>query len=378
MALRQLGRMLFFDPSLSASGKLACATCHDPKYAYGPPPGRVLAQGGVRLEQRGFRAVPSLRYLEHAPLFSEKMRLGNGEIGPAGGLTWDGRAQTLRQQALIPLLAGNEMANRRMEDVVARVAHRPYSSEFRRLFGPRLFAHPNLATEAILAALEAFQHTPEEFFPYSSKYDAYLRGEVDLTAEEKLGLERFNGQNANCAACHTSQGTAAAPPDFTDFEFANIGAPRNMGITRNADASYYDMGLCGPERSDLSAKRAYCGQFRTPTLRNVALRDRFFHNGVLTSLRQVLEFYQQRDVAPAKWYPRTADGKIDKANDLPFPLRGSLDLESPFMGREGGQLGAIANDDIEPLLAFMNTLTDGYKPPAPVAQLGRNIGAASK
>ena len=363
--LAQLGRMLFFDPALSASGKLACATCHDPGYAYGPPPGRTLALGGSGMDQLGSRAVPSLRYLQRIPRFAEKTKLANGDTGPAGGFTWDGRAQSLRDQAQIPLLAANEMANRSMAEVVARVRSRPYAAQFRQLFGPRFFTlPPNLVFEQVLAALEAFQHEPAEFFPYTSKYDAYLRGEVELSAAEKRGLEVFNHPDrGNCATCHLSAGAAAAPPDFTDFEFANIGAPRNPKIARNVDPGFYDMGLCGPQRTDLAERSQYCGFFRTPTLRNTARRDGFFHNGVFSSLRQVVQFYQDRDVMPWKWYPRRPDGTIDKVNDLPGLLRKNLDLEPPFMGREGGQIGAITDSDVDDLLAFLETLNDGYTPP---------------
>jgi cytochrome c peroxidase len=349
--LQGLGRKLFFDRSLSASATLSCADCHDPGYAYGPPPGKALALGGARMDQPGTRAVPSLRYLDQLPAFTSSMQFADGGVGPAGGLTWDGRAATLREQALIPLLAPNEMANRTPAEVVSKLRRTSYASDFRRRGDP---------LEQALRALEAFQRTPSEFYPYSSKYDAWLRGEVQLSAQERRGLEVFNHPDrGNCANCHPSQGTPSAPPSFSNYQYLNIGVPRNTRIAANADPRYYDMGLCGPSRSDLKDQSAYCGMFRTPTLRNVARRDAFFHNGVFGNLRQVLQFYAQRDTLPWLWYPRNPDGTIDKADDLPVLLRANLDMDAPFDGRFGGQIGALSDQDIEDLLAFLQTLSDG-------------------
>jgi cytochrome c peroxidase len=364
-AMADLGRLLFFDPSLSASGNLACASCHDPRYAYGPPPGKAIATGGARINVVGVRAVPSLRYLDHVPDFSEHTRLKDGGVGPAGGLTWDGRAGSLHQQAQIPLLKPNEMANINAAAVVAKLRRSASAARFRELFGADVFQRPRFAFEQALLALEAFQRTPSEFYPYSSKYDAYLRGEAALNDQERRGLEAFNHPGrGNCANCHESEGVNGAAPTFTDFEFDNIGAPRNLRLPANADPHHYDMGLCGPDRTDLSGHKNYCGLFRTPTLRNVALRDAFFHNGVLRNLREVLQFYQQRDVLPWKWYPRNPDGTVETVNDLPIELRRSVNIDPPFRGREGGSVGAISDADIDDMIAFLQTLTDGYQPAA--------------
>ena len=171
-ALSDLGRHLFFDPSLSASGKLSCAVCHDPRFAYGPPPSKAIAKGGPKMDRPGTRAIPSLRYLSQVPAFSEKVTLNDGGTGPAGGLTWDGRAASLHEQARIPLLAANEMANANPAAVVAKLRHASYAAQFKALFGPDIFKRDDLAFEQALLALEAFQHSPADFYPYSSKYDA--------------------------------------------------------------------------------------------------------------------------------------------------------------------------------------------------------------
>jgi cytochrome c peroxidase len=290
------------------------------------------------------------------------MRLHDGGMGPAGGFTWDGRATSLREQARIPLLAPNEMANATEAEVVEKLRRTASAARFRRLFGADAFNDTARAFAQAMSALEAFQQTPAEFYPYSSKFDAYWRGEIQLTEQERRGLDVFNHPGrGNCANCHLSDSAHGAPPDFTDFEFDNIGVPRNPNIAANSDPDFFDMGLCGPSRPDLSDRKQYCGLFRTPTLRNVAVRDAFFHNGAFGNLRDALRFYQKRDTEPWIWYPRNPDGTVNKADDLPQHLRRNLNIDPPFMGRFGGQLGAISDQDIDDLIAFLQTLTDGYQ-----------------
>ena len=109
----QVGRKMFFDTSLSGSGKQSCASCHDPDHAYGPPNDLSVQLGGVDLKAQGQRAVPSLRYRDLTPAYADLLDNPDGisAPGPGGGFTWDGRAATLADQARIPLLAANEMAN---------------------------------------------------------------------------------------------------------------------------------------------------------------------------------------------------------------------------------------------------------------------------
>ena len=361
--LAALGRKMFFDPSLSASGKLACANCHNPQYAYGPPPGKALAMGGPDMTQQGTRAVPSLRYLHGLPQFDEQYHFLDGDVGPAGGFTWDGRAHSLHEQAKLPLLAPNEMANAGAADVAAKLSRTAYAAEFRTAFGAHIFHDPERAFEAGLAALEAFQQTPEEFYPYSSRYDAFLRGEIDLTEEEERGVALFKDPaKGNCASCHLVANRGGVPPAFTDFDFNNVGVPRNPHIAANADPNYYDRGLCGPARQDLADKQEYCGFFRAPSLRNVAIRDAFFHNGVFTSLRDVMHFYVERDLFPEKYYSRNPDGSVHKFDDLPPGQPNNVDHDAP-MDRSPGAAPALTEPEINDVIAFLKTLTDGYKAP---------------
>jgi cytochrome c peroxidase len=358
--LGELGRKIFFDPSLSASGQMACSTCHDPRYAYGPPPGKGIAMGGPHLDRGGTRAVPSLRYLHNAPPFSEKTRFADGDVGPGGGFTWDGRAGTLKEQARIPLLAANEMANRSAAAVVSKLEKSHYAPEFRQAFGADIFKHRDRAFEAALAALEAFQQNPKEFYPFNSKYDAFLRGEIELTEQEVRGVALFKDPaKGNCASCHVVLSKRGQPPLFTDFDFLNVGVPRNPRIAANADRNYYDLGLCGPTRRDLVSSHEYCGFFRAPTMRNVALRDTFFHNGVFSSLREVLDFYNDRDLHPEKFYSRNPDGSVHKFDDLPPGYADNVDRDAP-LDRVPGATAALTEADMDDLIAFLKTLDDGY------------------
>ncbi len=358
-----LGRAMFFDAGLSASGKLACATCHDPRYAYGPPPGKALALGGPAMDQGGTRAVPSLRYLRAVPAFTLTHRFNDGDIGPAGGFTWDGRAASLAAQARLPLFAANEMANRDVADLARRLARAPYAPEFKGVFGAAIFADPERAVSAGLEALAAFQATPAEFFPYTSKYDAFLRGEVDLTEQEERGVALFKDPaKGNCASCHVVLTRGGTPPVFTDYDFLNIGVPRNPRIAANRDPHFYDQGLCGPDRRDLAAEQRFCGYFRAPGLRNVAIRDAFFHNGVFGSLEDVMHFYVERDLFPEKYYSRNADGSVHKFDDLPPGAPDNVDRDAP-LDRAQGAAPALTDAEIDDLIAFLGTLTDGYRTP---------------
>jgi cytochrome c peroxidase len=366
-ALTALGRQLFSDPALSASGKIACAGCHDPKHAFGPANGLPVQRGGGDGRSFGIRAVPSLMYTQNVPPFTEHFIDDEGDDsvdqGPAGGRTWDGRAQSFHDQARLPLFSPFEMANTDAEAVVLKVRHARYAGEFCAAFGEKIFDDGALAFKGILMALEAYQQSPAEFYPYSSKYDAWLRHEVSLSPQEALGLAAFKDPlKGNCARCHPAAARNGAFPQFTDFGFAAIGAPRNSSIPANADPQYYDLGLCGPLRTDLRDRKEYCGLFRTPSLRNVARRAVFFHNGVLHSLSDAVRFYAERDTQPQKWYPRGRGGSVAKFDDLPAAYLANVDRQAPF-DRHPGEAPAMSEQDIGDVVAFLQTLDDGYEKP---------------
>jgi cytochrome c peroxidase len=365
-AMTSLGREIFFDRSLSASGNTSCASCHDPAHAYGPPNALAVQLAGPDGRAKGLRAAPSLRYLQKVPPFTEHFFDTDGDDGidqgPAGGHTWDGRARTLHEQAALPLLSPLEMANASPAAVVDKVRRAPYAAKLREAFGARVLDDPSLAYDAVLLCLEVFQQDPAEFYPYDSKYDAYLRRQAALSAEERRGLELFNDPaKGNCASCHPSSLRNGAFPAFSDWGFIALGVPRNRAIAANADPKYSDLGLCGPMRTDLAHRAEYCGRFRAPTLRNSARRKVFFHNGAVTSLEAAVRFYVERDSSPAKWYPRRKDGTIERFDDLPPAYRGNLNREPPF-GPGIGDKPALDRSEIRAIVAFLATLSDGYRP----------------
>lgn len=367
-ALTAIGRQMFFDPALSASGKQSCATCHSPAYAYGPPNALAVQPGGVDLKAFGLRAVPTLTYNQVTPQFTEHFHDSDSEGdesvdgGPTGGLSWDGRVDRGRDQALFPLLSPFEMANR-SRTTLAAVVEAKYGAALRNALGDTLQLGPEATLAAGLRAIETFEQDYTQFFPYTSKYDFYLAGKATLTEQEARGLKLFNDETkGNCASCHHSwQSAGGGPPQFTDYGMVALGAPRNTHIPANRDRNFFDLGLCGPLRTDFKTVSAYCGLFKTPTLRNIALRQTFFHNGIFHSLKEVLEFYAQRDTKPEKWYPRNADGSVRKFDDLPAQYHGNINTDPPF-DRKIGDAPALSSAEIDDVIAFLQTLTDGYRP----------------
>jgi cytochrome c peroxidase len=370
-ALADIGRLLFFDPTLSASGTVACASCHDPKHGFAAPNGLSVQRAGSDGRKSGVRAVPSLMYAQNVPPFTLHFVDDEGDDsidqGPAGGRTWDGRAQSAHDQARLPLFSEFEMANADAESVVAKIERGMYAAEFRKTFGGRVFEDRGLAFKAVLLALETYQETPQEFYPYSSKFDAWLRGQVNLNEQEARGLAAFNDPaRGNCARCHPSAVRDGAFPQFTDFGYAAVGVPRNRMIPANASPRYFDLGLCGPWRTDLQNSSEYCGMFRTPTLRNVALRRVFFHNGVFHRLDEAVRFYALRDTQPELWYPVKASG-VDKFDDLPPRYQANIDVLPPFE-RHRGERAALSDADVADIVVFLNTLTDGYRLGSPTTR----------
>ena len=393
----QVGRDLFFDATLSASGAMSCSTCHDPAHAYGPPNGLAVQLGGVQGDQAGTRAVPSLRYKEFTPPYADLLDNPDGVSvpGPGGGYTWDGRAATLADQAKIPLLSSFEMANASPADVVAKIKAGSYASLFQQAFGADAFNDADAAFNDAAAALQAFQDDDVSFHPFSSKFDLYAGNKIggSLTAAETRGFKVFvDPSTGNCAACHyQGAGLNGSSALFTDFSFEAISLPRNAAIPANADPTFIDMGVCGPTRTDhlpadAGAPDAFCGMFKTPTLRNVATRTAFFHNGVIHSLEQAIRFYNTRDTAPELWYPTiggtpkaTTDpgfptyglvttqyvgGTVQKFDDLPAAYLTNIDPQLPLDGRAAGSAPPMTDQDVADLICFLGTLSDDYQPPA--------------
>jgi len=364
-----LGRALFFDPSLSASGRMACSTCHDPKFAFGPSDAAAVKLGGPELKLAGIRAVPSLRYLQNVPAFTEHHYEDDGDDsidqGVTGGHTWDGRAQSLHDQAPLPLFSPVEMANTDAAAVVAKVKAAPYAGQFRDTFGAEVFRDEALAFKGVLLALEVFQQSAPDFYPYDSKYDTYLRGKAQLTPQEARGLALFNNPaKGNCALCHPSAVRGHAFPSFSDFGYVAVGVPRNRSLPANRDPAHHDLGLCETAKArHWPQPEQWCGYFRTPSLRNVAVRERYMHNGFFKDLRTVVRYYATRGTDPWTWYPQ---GRM--FDDVPAAYRRNLNINSTPYNRREGMKPSLDEGEIDAIVAFLRTLTDkAYEDRLPAA-----------
>jgi len=349
----QLGEKIFADVSLSASGKQSCASCHDPAFAHAQNNNDPVQFGGPNGDVQGFRAAPSLRYRNEVPAFGF-----DKEGTPIGGLTRDGRAPNLAAQAAVPFVAPHEMANSPAA-IVAAIKAGPYGAQFQQVFGAAIFDDVEQAFARATFALQQYQLEESKFHPFDSKYDLFLAGKANLNEAELRGLALFNRPDkGNCAACHTSARRAnGAAPLFTDFSFDNLGVPRNAAIKATLDPAYFDLGLCGPDRLDLAARTDLCGAFQVPSLRNVATRKVFFHNGAFSQLSEVVRFYVQRDTNPGDWYPPVG-GVVEKFNDLPAAYRGNVNTSEAPYNRQPGDAPALSSAEIADVVAFLRTLTD--------------------
>jgi cytochrome c peroxidase len=393
-SLALLGKQIFNDPSLSASGKQSCATCHSPEHSYGPPNGFPVQLGGAHMTLAGYRPPPSLTYLYRQNPFSigpdpaesdtpvnldqvasaaqgatrvtktAGAATPSANIVPQGGLFWDGRADTLQMQAMGPMMNPVEMANTSEADVARKLTQARYHDMFKPLFGDSILNKPSLLVAEAMSAVARYQIEDASFHEFTSKYDYWLQGKARLTQAELHGMRLFNDQNkANCAGCHLSQVTKdGLPPLFTDTQYEALGAPRNPAIPQNQDPKFFDMGVCGPFRSDIATQTQFCGMFLTPTLRNSATRSVFFHNGVYHTLEQVMDFYNLRNTSPEKIYPRDASGKLEVYNDIPVQYRANVDVADAPFDRKFGDKPAMTDAEIKDIIAFVKTLNDGYRP----------------
>jgi cytochrome c peroxidase len=247
------------------------------------------------------------------------------------------------------------MGNETATEMVERLRDGTLAPRLRALWGDDIFERPADAFAAVAMALEVYQETPALFQPFTSKYDAVLRGQARLSASEARGLAAFaDPARGNCAACHPNEPKAdGSAPLFSDFGYVAIGVPRNRAIPANADPRHFDLGLCGPLRQDLRERAELCGAFRTPSLRNVATRQSFFHNGVVHDLGDAVRFYASRDSEPARWYGRDGRGRPRRFDDLPERYRGNVNHEAPF-----GDSPPLSEAEVRDIVAFLATLTD--------------------
>ncbi|WP_418186003.1 cytochrome-c peroxidase [Aliarcobacter vitoriensis] len=338
----ELGRALFFDTNLSKNRTQSCATCHNPEYAFtdnrdnGISKMASLGDDGKSL---GDRQAPTAMYAK----FSPKFHLNEKKGFYTGGQFWDGRETDLEGQAGGPPLNPIEMGMSSKKEVVDRIKENSfYIDTFKNLFGNEIFKDNDKAYEAMTIAIASYERT-EEFSPFDSKYDRYLKGEYDLTPLEDLGKSIFFSNNNNsCANCHVLKGEDKAGETFTNYEYHNIGTPINYELRAKNGVTAIDDGLLAhPQIDDINQK----GKHKTPTLRNVAITAPYMHNGVFKDLKTVVEFYDKYNNKD-----RTINKETGNNWDEP-EVKDTISLN---------ELKAIKLTDrkVDALVAFMKLLTD--------------------
>lgn len=264
----ELGKVLFFDPRLSKSGQISCANCHDPELNWGDA--RRVSYGEGR--QQGNRNAPSLMNIAYSKVFF-----------------WDGRAETLEDQASFPIKDAKEMnfhidlATKRLNKIKG---YKPY---FKKAFGKE-----KLTQEEILKAIATFERT---LITPKSKFDRFIEGDsTQLTNKQVEGLHLFRTK-ARCINCHNTA-------NFADNKFHNI------GLTYYG-REYQDLG-----RYNVTGKAENVGEFKTQSLRGAAQNAPYMHNGLFPNLRGVLNIYNAGMPQPKR--------KENQLNDTLFPTTSKL------------------------------------------------------
>ena len=251
----QLGRMLFYDTRLSGDNTVACATCHQQRLAFTDGKARAVGVSGK-------------------PFAFNSMSLANVMWGPQH-FFWNGRADSLEQQALLPIRNPDEM-NQDLDQLVKELqADERYPALFRRAYG-------NISAENIARALASFERT---LVSAESRYDRFLRGEIKLSSEEELGRKLFmahpdvkvSKRGANCIDCHSQFLTSGFSAGFDGFS--------NNGLDGEANLR--------PGLQEVTGKGSDKGKFKIPTLRNIALTAPYMHDGRFATLEQVVDHYNE-------------------------------------------------------------------------------------
>jgi cytochrome c peroxidase len=282
-----------------------------------------------------------------------------------GHYFWDGRVQSLEQQALLPVVTPAELGNA-WDTVLTYLTtgrHLPTGTEYpqARAFYAAFFAEVfsgDITPVTVSRALAAYERT---ILTHEAAFDRWLAGDdAALTPAQKRGAERFFGR-ANCAVCHP-------PPLFTDDKFHNIATPQAgfetphlfpINATLHAAAAAQgwpvpaDVDLGRQEVPALQSSWSDLGAFKTPTLRNVALHGPYMHNGALATLEEVMRHYEILAAGERR------------------PLVGRLAFYVRYGKAHFGARGGGAADDIEVMVAFLHALTgtqrdarpEGVQPP---------------
>ena len=325
----RLGEALFFDPNLSSCGTIACASCHIPEKGFSDE--QQISDGCAGATgRRNSNSVYNAAYASH--------------------MFWDGRVQTLEEQALGPVVDPAEMRNT-WDNVLSYLstgihpvskqefpeARKFYQAYFQKVFGGEI------TTTTVTKAIGAYERTAVSF---DAPYDKWLKGDDKaLSTEQVKGLDLFFGK-AGCVSCHR-------PPNFSDFDFHNTGVP-NAGF-ETADKFPNNPSICGglpkavdPGRGEVGFLRSSCsdlGKFKTPTLRNIELSLPYMHNGKFGTLARALSHYEELAKGAVKPAVGTLDHKLAKG--------------AFAFGAGGGQ-----NDDLKSVEEFLRALT-GSQVPSP-------------
>lgn len=342
-----LGEALFFDPNLSFNRTQSCATCHDPEQAFTDPRdtrlGRAVSLGDDG-ESLGDRNAPTIAYAAFTPV----LRKTESEVW-LGGMFHDGREPDLEGQAGGPPLNPIEMGMPDKAAVTDRLRENPdYVAAFTTHWGPDVFDDPNTAYRAMAEAIAAFERT-DLFSPFDSKYDRYLRGTDTLTAQEELGrVLFFSEQFTNCNLCHQLQRSEIDRGEtFSNYEYHNIGVPENLRVRgeNGVAIGHVDGGLGDTTTVNDPSRR---GQFKVPTLRNVAVTGPYMHNGVFDDLRTVILFYN-------KYNTRSEARQINPETGARWR---SPEYGATLSFQELTHGPALDDQRIDALVAFLETLTD--------------------
>ena len=331
----QLGKKFFFDKNLSNPIGQSCASCHNPGAGFTDADHGPTSRGAVN-GLFGNRNCPTVSYAVYSPLF----HFDTDDSVYVGGMFLDGRVNTLQEQAMKPFLNPLEMNNTDGTMVISKLRNSEYYPLYTKIYGEA--NDDNKAFANIADAISMYEQS-REVNAFSSKYDLYLKGKLQLTDQELRGLQLFNDTaKGNCASCHVSEADEDAGfALFTDFTYDNIGVPKNpnnpfyiLPVMYNPiGANALDYGL-GAIVNDA----AFNGAFKVSTLRNVELTAPYFHNGYYKTLEEVVHFYNKRDVdptIPAAEFPTTMNKK------------------------ELGDL-KLTEQEEKDIVVFLKTLTDGY------------------
>jgi len=344
----QLGQILFLDSAFSENRTMSCSTCHDPAKGFSDHrvnQGQGVASLGDNGHSFGGRNAPSAAYANTSPTFHFDAKLQEY----VGGQFWDGRANTLADQAMGPPLNPAEMGLPSIKSVVTRLQENPfYVVNFKRLYGDHVFdateKSNSLAFQSFANAVQAFEKTTQ-FSTYDSKYDRFLKGEYELTVLEDLGRTLFfSNNNVNCNSCHLLKTEDSKKEPFTNHQYRNIGVPSNPDIIHLAGlkADHIDHGLL---ENPLVDDPKYDGKFKTPSLRNVAVTGPYMHNGVFKDLHTVMAFYDHYNNPKRELNPET--GKPWRTPEV-----------ANTVDKEDLEAQALTDRKVDALVAFMKILTD--------------------